>query len=71
MEERLHQWLQIHFDYHLCHSIPYRRNSQRPLASITLWYLHHPHGGWKITPRRHPIPEFIEVVLEILLKLLY
>ena len=37
---------------------------------IRLWYFHHPDRLWKVTPRGHPIPKFVEVAFQISLKLL-
>src|SRR5664279_5361488 len=33
-------------------------------------YFHCPHRGWKVGPRRHPIPDPVEIVLQILLEIL-
>jgi hypothetical protein len=71
MEIRLQQRLQVPLDNHLGNPIRYRRDAQRPLAPTFLRNLHHPHRRRKITPRRHPIPELIEILLKILLKILY
>ena len=37
-------------------------------AAMRLRYLHRPHRGREVRPRRHPVPDLIEVVLQVLLE---
>ncbi len=69
MKMRFHLRLQIQLYHHLRNPVGYRGYSQRPFASVVLWYLHGSHRRRKVTPRRHPIPELIEIPLEVRLKL--
>ena len=69
MKMRLHFRLQIQFHHHLRNPVRYRRYTQRPLASGSLRYLHCAHRRQEIASRLHPIPEFVEIPLEVALKL--
>ena len=71
MEHRLHFGLQIHGCHGLGDSIRYRGHPERSHPSPRfLRYLYRPHRGREVAPRAHPIPDFVQVVLLILLKLL-
>jgi hypothetical protein len=37
---------------------------------MRLWYFHRLHRGWEVAARGHPIPDLVEVPLEILLEVL-
>jgi len=37
---------------------------------MILWYFDATHCRWKIGSRRHPIPDFVQILLEILFKVL-
>src|SRR5450759_3616434 len=37
---------------------------------MRLGYFHRPHRGREVTPRRHPIPDPVQTVLQVLLELL-
>src|SRR3990167_8089259 len=67
-------WFHKRFDFkfhnHLRHSIRYRRYSQYSDASIFLWNSHFSHRWWKVGPRRHPIPDFVEISFQIFLEFL-
>ena len=62
MEHRIHDFLQQ--DRHRCFGNPviHSRNTERPLSrGPRLRYLHHPHRRRKIGPRRHPVPQLVQV----------
>src|SRR5258708_39898250 len=44
------------------------RNAEWARAAVVLWYLDEPHGRRKIRPRRHPIPDLVQITLQILLE---
>jgi hypothetical protein len=56
------------FDHHLGDAISYRQNPKRARLAITLWYVDPPHRWRKVAARRHTIPESVEVVPKISLK---
>jgi hypothetical protein len=41
------------------------RHAEQPGASPRLGYLHCPHRGRKVRPRRHPVPDLVKVVLQV------
>ena len=63
MEPWLHQRLEDHLHDRLRHAVGHCRNAQWARAAITLRYLDEPHRRRKIRPRRHPIPDLVEVAL--------
>ena len=65
MEMRVHHRLEDHLHHGLRHAVGHRRNAQRPNAAVVLRYFDEPHGRRKIRARRHPIPDLVEVVLEV------
>jgi hypothetical protein len=65
MKLRLHQWLQMFLDDHLRHAVADRGNSQRSCTSVGFRDLHEPHRRWKVAPRGHPIPNLVEVTLQV------
>src|SRR6266508_1476013 len=65
VEIRLHRPLQVHFDNRLGHPICNGRDTQPPLASALLWNANRAHRRWKVRPRRHAIPDLVQVVLQI------
>ena len=68
MEPRLHQRLQDHLDDRLRHAVGNGRNAERPRAAVVLRYLDEPHGRRMIRARRHPIPDLVQVTLQVLLE---
>ena len=60
-----HQRLQVHLDHGLGDPISYGRNAQTPLASVLLRYSYRSNRRRKVRPRRHAIPNLVEVVLEL------
>ena len=69
MEDGFQDGLQIPFDDFLCDSVADRWDTQRPGPSIALGKVNPPHWRRKVAPRGHPIPEPVEVVRKINLKL--
>ena len=69
MEHRFHHRLQISLDHRLGNSVRDRRYAQRPRLSIALRYVYPSNRRRQVTSRRHPIPDSIEVVPQILLEL--
>src|SRR5215468_8976655 len=65
MEARFDYWLQMHLDDHLRHPISDRGYPQRPQATTGLRNLDETHRRRKVTPRGHPIPDLVEVILQV------
>ena len=68
MELRLHQGLQDHLDDRLRHAVGNGRNAERARAAVVLRYLDEPHRRRMIRARRHPIPDLVQVALQVLLE---
>ena len=68
MELRFHQRLQDHLHHGLRHAIRHGRNAQRARAAVVLRDLDEPHGRRKVRARRHPIPDLVEIALQVLLE---
>ena len=70
MEQRLHLRLQIHPHHRLGDPVRHGGHAEHPhpFASC-LRYLHRTHRRREIRPRGHPIPQLVEVPLEVLLEL--
>ena len=68
MEMRLDQWLKVQLSYHLSYSVSYCGNTQRPDASIVFRDLDYTDWWWKVASRGHPIPDLVEIILQVLLK---
>jgi hypothetical protein len=64
----LHQRLQMHLDDHLRHAVADRGNSQRPRTPARFRDLHKPHRRWEVASRGHPIPDLVEVTLQVRLE---
>jgi hypothetical protein len=65
MEQRVHRRLQFRLHYHLRDPIRYCRYAQLPLPTIGFRYLHRSHRRWKVTARRHPIPDLVQVPFRV------
>ena len=65
MEPRFHLRLQDHLDDRLRHAVGDRRNAERSRAAVVLRYLDEPHGRRMIRARRHPIPDLVQVTLQV------
>src|SRR5215211_3734357 len=71
MEDRLRARLQLKGDDRLGDSIGDSGNSEDSgPPTVRFRYLDCPHRRWKVGPRRHPVPDPIEIVLQILLEVL-
>src|ERR1019366_8818953 len=70
MEVFLQLRLQVPFGYGLGDTVRNSGNSQLPLPAPALVDLHSLHGRWKVAAGRHPIPELVEIVFQIPVKLL-
>lgn len=68
MEFGLHHRFQMMLDHHLRDPIRDRRYAQRPRLAIALRDLDPPHRRRKVAARRQPVPELVEVVRKISLK---
>jgi hypothetical protein len=68
VELRFHQRLQDHLDDGLRHPIGNGRYAERTRAAIILRYLDEPHGRRMVRTRRHPIPDLVQVALQVLLE---
>src|SRR6266581_6671759 len=68
VEHRLHAGLEDHLRDRLRHSIGYRRDAEWALAAVVLRYFDQTHGRWEVRARRHPIPDLVEIPLEVLLE---
>ena len=72
MEDRLHVGLQRHRRRRLRDPVDNARYAEHPHPSLLalLGYLHCPDRPGEVRPRRHPIPQPVEVPREVLLELL-
>src|SRR2546426_1544242 len=68
MENRLHLGLEHHLHDRLRHSIGDGGNAEWADAAALLRNLNKPHGRRKVRARRHPVPDLIEVPLQVLLE---
>ena len=66
MEHRFQYRLQAPLNHRLGDAIRDRRNSERPRSPSLLRYVHPAHRRREITAGRHPIPESIKIVFQIL-----
>ncbi len=69
VKEWLDLWFKLCLYHRLGDPIRNRRNPQLSFPSTSLRYLHRADRRWKVTARRHPIPQLVEVVFQVLLKL--
>src|ERR1043165_2921352 len=69
MEQRFHRWLQSCLYHLLCDSIRHCGNAQLSFPTVFLRYLYRPHRWWKVAARRHPIPDLVQVVFQVPLKI--
>ncbi len=70
MEDRLHLPLQVHGSHRLGDPIVHSGHAENPRPSPMLGYRHGLHRRREVTPRREPVPQLEQVVLQILLVLL-
>src|SRR5216684_8509332 len=64
-EDGFHVRLEGHFDDRLRHAICYRGHTQNAFSAILLRNGDRFHRRWEVRPRRHPVPEFVQVVLQV------
>ena len=69
MEDRLQYWLQIPLHYRLGDAVRDSRNSERSRPSLSLRYVNPANRRREITARRHPVPDPIKIVTQILLEI--
>jgi len=69
MENRLQYWLQISLHYRLGDAVRDRRNSERSRPSPSLRYVNPANRRREITAGRHPVPDPIKIVTQILLEI--
>src|SRR5664280_737176 len=65
MEHRLHPLFEFHGHHRLGDSVRHRRHTQNSHPAMRFRYLHRLHRRRKVTPRGHPVPNPIKVVLQI------
>ena len=70
MEFRFHSFLQFHGYHRLRDSVRDGRHAEYPHPAMRFRYLHRQHRGRKVTPRRHPIPDPVEIIPQIRLEIL-
>jgi hypothetical protein len=71
VEVRLHKRLQDQGHHRLRNAIRHGRDSELPLASVFLGNAHYLDRRRKVAARGQPVPELVEVVLEVALEFLY
>jgi hypothetical protein len=64
----LHLRLEIDFRHHLRHTITYGGDSQQAYPSTLLGDFYRSNGWGKVAAGRHPIPDFVKVVLQVRLE---
>src|ERR1017187_5283235 len=69
MEQRVHRRFQLRLHHLLRDPIRHGRYAQLPFPTVRLRYLHRPHRRWKVTARRHPIPDLEQVPFQVPLKI--
>ena len=69
MELTFQDRLQFLLDHHLCHPIRYRWYSQGTISPVRLRNIYASDRLRMITARRHPIPDIVEIIPKIGLKL--
>ncbi len=71
MEAWLNQRLKVHRAYHLSNAVSHCGDSKNPFPTVGFQYWNCSHRRGHITSRCHSIPEFVEIVFQLLLKLAY
>src|SRR5215469_5546322 len=62
MEQRVHRRLQSRLHHHLRNPIRHSRYTQLSFPTVGFRYFHRPHRRWKVTARRHSIPDLVQVL---------
>src|SRR3954471_24348063 len=70
MEDRLGSGLDSHCHHGVGDSVGHGRHAQRARAPTRLWYVHRLDRGRKVRSRGHPVPDLVQIVLQILLEAL-
>ena len=71
VKHRLQDRFQVSLDHHLGNPVGDRRNPERSgSSSIAFRYVNATHGWWKVTPRRHSIPDPIEIPTQVSVEVL-
>ena len=68
VEVWFHQRLQDHRHDRLRHAVGHGRNAEGARAARCLRYLDEPHGRRMVRSRRHPVPDLVEIVLQVRLE---
>src|ERR1035437_7615663 len=69
MEQRVHRRLQSRLHHLLCDPIRHGRYAQLPFPTVRFRYFHRAHRRWKVTARRHPIPDLVQVPFQVPFKI--
>src|SRR5450756_400914 len=69
MEQWIYRRFQSRLHYHLRNPVRYRWNPQLSFSAICLRYFHRPHRRRKVTARRHPIPDLVQVPFQVPLEI--
>src|SRR5215211_2520122 len=69
VEERLHAGLQVSAHDGLGDPVRDGRHPEHSRAAVSLRYLHRAHRRGHVAPRRQPVPELVEVPLQVALEL--
>jgi hypothetical protein len=65
MEQRVHRRLQSRLHHHLRNPIRHSRYTQLSFPTVGFRYFHRPHRRWKVTARRHSIPDLVQVLFQV------
>ena len=68
MKYGLRPWLQRHRGHCLRDPVGHGRHAENPLAPRRLRDLHGPHRRGEVRARRHPVPDLVKTVLQVLLE---
>src|SRR5439155_7549316 len=68
VEDWLHYRFQNHLGDRLGHAVGDSADAQRAYPTIRLGDFHEADWRWKVCPRRHPIPDLVEISLQVLLE---
>jgi hypothetical protein len=68
VEHGLHDRVQDHLRYRLRHAIGNGWNAEGARATVVFLDLDEPHGRRMVGARRHPVPDLVEISLQVLLE---
>ncbi len=66
MKDRVERRLDDALDYSLCNSIRHRGYTQLSRAALCLWNFHLLDRRREIPPRRHPVPQLVQIPRQVL-----